>query len=196
MSRQKSLLRTLLEPLAAALVLALLVRSVIHVYSIPSASMTPALRTGDRILVTRYLGAKPRRGDVAVFRSPQDSSELIVKRIVAVPGDLVDSRLGRLRIAGYTLPEPYVRRAATTGSIEPQVVPPDSFFVLGDNREESTDSRSWGAIPASQLVGRARLILWSSSRSSTPAHADARASLAPDQPADAAGDRRLFKCIE
>ena len=195
MPRTKSLLRTILEPLAVAVALAAAARSVVHVYSIPSESMAPALRTGDHILVTRYLAGTPGRGDVVVFAWPPDGSELMVKRIVGLPGDLVDARLGRLRIGGYTLPEPYVLRAATTGAIEPHLVPAGSFFVLGDNREESVDSRVWGPIPASAVVGRARMVLWSSEAGGDPVRAavpgDARRRREP------AGDTpRLFKWIE
>lgn len=196
MPRQKSSLRTVLEPIVAAIALAALARSVVHVYSIPSASMMPVLRVGDHILVTRYLTSSPQRGDVVVFESPRDASELIVKRVVAVPGDLVDSRLGRVRVGGYTLPEPYLFRVATAGAIGPQVVPPDSYFVLGDNREESTDSRNWGAIPASRVVGRARMILWNSSRATGHARADGPGGATLAAAARAGDGSRLFKCID
>jgi signal peptidase I len=194
MPRQKSLSRTFLEPIAAALVLAALVRSLVHVYSIPSASMAPSLRVGDHILVTRYLGGSPRRGDVIVFHSPRDSSELMVKRVIGVAGDLIDSRLGRVRIGGYTLPEPWVHRAATTGAIEAQVIPAGTYYVLGDNREESIDSRSWGPIPATSVVGRARMVLWSSGLGTRQAQASAPSDAAGSAPAGAG--RRLFKWIE
>lgn len=194
MPRQKSLSRTLLEPIAAAVILAAVVRSAVHVYSIPSSSMAPALRVGDHILVTRYLAGEPRRGDVVVFRSPADPSELMVKRVIGVAGDLVDTRLGRVRIGGYTLPEPWVRREATTGAIEAQVIPADMFYVLGDNREESVDSRSWGPIPASSVVGRARLVLWSSDvgREQARAASPSEATVIADE----GTGPRLFKWIE
>lgn len=194
MPRQKSLTRTLLEPIAAALLLAALVRTVIQVYSIPSSSMVPTLRVGDHILVTRYLGATPRRGDVIVFRSPRDPSELIVKRVIGVAGDLVDSRLGRVRISGYTLAEPWVRRPATTGAIEAQLIPAGTYYVLGDNREESIDSRTWGPIPAASVVGRARMVVWSSDVGSRQAQAAAPWDAAGSSAA--AAERRLFKWIE
>jgi signal peptidase I len=161
MPRQKSLVRTVLEPLAVAVALAFLVRSALQLYSIPSASMAPTLEAGDQIVVTPYLRGEPDRGHVIVFQSPQ-SGELLVKRIIAVPGDLVDSRLGRVRIGGHTLPEPYVLREAATGAISAQVVPARSYFVLGDNRDDSLDSRSWGYVPRERVVGRAQLVLWSS----------------------------------
>lgn len=160
MPRQKSLFRTVAEPIAIAIALAALVRAAVHIYSIPSASMAPTLEVGDQILVTRYFAA-PQRGDVVVFQSPMQPDELMVKRVIGLPGDVIDSRFGRVRIDGHTLPEPYVLRVAATGAIETQFVPRDSYFVLGDNRDESLDSRSWGVVPRENIVGRARLVLWS-----------------------------------
>jgi signal peptidase I len=157
----KSLLRTVLQPLGIAVTIALVVRAAVNIYSIPSASMAPTLQAGDQIVVTRYFHGAPKRGDVIVFQSLLQPDELLVKRIVGVPGDLVDSRLGCLRIGGYTLPEPYVLRQAATGAIEPQVIPGECYFVLGDNRDDSLDSRSWGVVPRARIVGRARLVLWS-----------------------------------
>ena len=157
----RSLIRTIVQPFAVALALGLLARAAVHIYSIPTESMVPTLETGDQIVVTRYFGGEPQRGHIVVFRSPVDH-ELTVKRVVGLPGDLIDSRLGQVRVGGYTLPEPYVFQRAATGSIESQIVPPGSYFVLGDNRAESLDSRNWGFVPRSGIVGRARMILWSS----------------------------------
>ena len=160
--RQKPLLRVILEPIGIAVGLAMVVRGAIHIYSIPTKSMSPTLEVGDQIVVTRYFGHHPERGDVIVFRSPADERELLVKRVIALPGDLIDSRLGRVRIGTHTLAEPYVLREATTGTIQSQLIPRDAYFVLGDNREESMDSRTWGLVPRDRIVGRARLVLWSS----------------------------------
>ncbi len=152
----------ILEPIGIAVGLAMVVRAAIHIYSIPTASMSPTLEVGDQIVVTRYFGREPERGHVIVFESLTDRRELLVKRVVGVPGDLIDSRLGRVRIGAHTLAEPYVRREAATGAISSQLIPQNSYFVLGDNREESVDSRSWGVVPRDRIVGRARLVLWSS----------------------------------
>jgi len=189
----RSLLRTVLQPLAVAVALAGVARAAVHIYSIPSRSMAPTLEVGDQIVVTRYLDAQPDRGDVIVFRSVRNDDELMVKRVIALPGDLIDSRLGQVRIGGHTLPEPYVMRAAATGAIESQIVPADSYFVLGDNRDDSLDSRSWGFVPRSRVVGRARMILWSSETM----HAGL-ASARPSQPnaARPPSRTRLFKWIE
>ncbi len=163
--RPHSLLRTILQPLAVAVALGLLVRAAVHIYAIPTASMAPTLEAGDQIVVTPYFRRSPERGDVIVFESLSASDELMVKRVIAVPGDLIDSRLGRVRIGGYTLPEPYLLRQVSSGAVTAQIIPADSYFVMGDNREDSSDSRSWGVVPRSRIVGRARVVLWTSTRS-------------------------------
>jgi signal peptidase I len=159
-SGRKSLLRIIAEPIVVACVLAFAVRAVARIYSVPSASMSPTLRPGDHIIVTRYLSDRPGRGDVVVFHHPA-GRDLTVKRIVGIPGDLVESREGRVRVSGRVLSEPY----ATDGGsmhIAPQLVPAGHLFVLGDNREDSWDSRHWGPLPDSLVVGRARVVLWPS----------------------------------
>jgi signal peptidase I len=195
MPRQKSLLRTILQPLIIAVGLAALARAAMHIYAIPSASMAPTLEPGDQIVVTRYIASAPERGHVVVFRSPLSPDELMVKRVIALPGDLVDSRLGRVRIGGHTLPEPYTLRQAASGAIQSQLVPAGCYFVLGDNREDSLDSRSWGVISRDRIVGRARLVLWSSSTSHREVVlAEGGAQSAAQARANGRG--RVFKWIE
>lgn len=174
--------RTLLQPIAIAIVLALLLRMAVQIYAVPSESMKSTLHSGDRIIAMRYFRGEPEAGHVIVFSSPADRNEMLVKRVVAVPGDLVDARLGRLRIGGRTVIEPYVAEPAATGEIPAMIVPADSYFVLGDNRRDSRDSRTFGVVPRSAIAGRARLILWSSAR-------------AGEEPGST-GDSRLFKWIE
>lgn len=193
MPRQKSLLRTILQPIAIAVALAFVVRAALQLYSIPTASMAPTLEPGDQIVVTPYFRGTPERGHVIVFRSVT-SDELLVKRVIGVPGDLVDTRLGRVRVGGYTLAEPYVMRAAAAGAIQAQLIPERSYFVLGDNRDDSVDSRSWGVVPRERVVGRARLVLWSSAPLGELVSASASHGTTASRPRRAAG--RLFKCIE
>lgn len=193
--RQKSHLRTLLEPLAIAVALGLAVRGALHIYAIPSASMAPTLEPGDQIVVTPYFRGLPERGHVVVFESPSERGQLIVKRVIGTPGDLVDSRLGYVRVGGRTLAEPYVLRPASAGAIGAQIIPADSYFVLGDNRDDSLDSRSWGVVPRNLIVGRARLVLWRSG----PAVGDSVRAAARQDPSGlqrppAGGS--LFKWIE
>jgi signal peptidase I len=159
----KSALRLVVEPLVIAIVLALAVRWALRIYVIPSSSMVPTLVPGDHIVVTPYrFSARPLRGDVIVFRATRDAEDLLIKRVIGTPGDLVETRGGRVIVSGHAVPEPYVEAQATTGFISPQIVPADCYFVLGDNRADSLDSRSWGVLPRSLVVGRARMVLWSS----------------------------------
>lgn len=188
--------RTVAQPLLVAIALALGVRSAIRIYSIPTASMTPTLQVGDHIVVTPYHGVTPARGDVAVFRSPATRNDLLVKRIVAVPGDLVETHAGRLFVGGHAAAEPYVLAPATTGTIASQVVPAGCFFVLGDNRANSFDSRQWGVLPAELLIGRARLVLWSSGTGTMPPQASAEVVTRPNVRSDGLRLDRLFKPIQ
>jgi len=161
----KSHLITILRPLAIAVALALVVRAAfVRMYAIPSPSMAPTLRSGDQIIVTPYrfpFADQPEQGDVIVFRSPLRADELMVKRIIATPGDLIETHAGRVFVRGHALAEPYVARQAASGTIAPQIIPAGCYFVAGDNRENSLDSRSWGVLPRTAIAGRARMILWS-----------------------------------
>lgn len=187
-----STLRVILQPLAIALVLAFAVRaSRVAIYSIPSTSMHPTLQSGDTIVVTPYRsGERPSHGDVVVFRSPSAPDHMVVKRVIAKAGDLVEARDGRVVLRGHTLPEPYVAPAAVTGAFHPLIVPADSYFVLGDNRADSFDSRQWGVVPHDAIAGRARLILWSSGLAPR-AHASASSSATRDAVAPSRGVRLL-----
>jgi signal peptidase I len=159
----KSTFRLIVEPMAIAIGLAFLVRATLRLYVIPSSSMAPSLVAGDHIVVTPYrFGGQPRRGDVIVFRSPRSAEELMIKRVVGTPGDLVETRGGRVIVRGHAVAEPYVATQASTGFIAPQILPADCYYVLGDNRADSLDSRSWGVLPRAFVLGRARMILWSS----------------------------------
>ncbi|HEV7429072.1 MAG TPA: signal peptidase I [Thermoanaerobaculia bacterium] len=198
---QKSPLRLVAEPLAIAIVLALSVRTALRLYVIPSSSMAPTLVPGDHIVVTPYrFGNKPGRGDVIVFRSPRAADELMIKRVIGTPGDLVETRAGRVIVCGHALPEPYVAAQAASGVISPQIVAADSYFVLGDNRADSLDSRSWGVLPREAVVGRARMVLWSSDAGIGSREAGvvtAAPSSRPDtrQPAPVR-EARLFRLIQ
>ncbi len=195
MPRQKSILRIVIEPLAVAVVLACAVRATLSLYTIPSASMRPTLETGDHIIVTPYRGTMPARGDIIVFRAPDHPAEFRVKRVIALPGDFLDTTAGRVRIGGHALSEPYLLKQSETGSIPPQLVPAQSLFVMGDNRADSVDSRNWGALPSELVMGRVRMVLWSS-----PGGGESVAGAATRSGARSAGVRfklsRIFKCVE
>jgi signal peptidase I len=193
-------LKTLLRPLLIAIACALVVRGAFfRVYGIPSASMAPTLQPGDQIVVTPYrapFAREPKRGDVVVFRSPFRRDELLIKRIIATPGDLVASDAGRVTVGGHALAEPYVQRAAASGVIAPQIVPAGCYFVAGDNRENSWDSRSWGVLPRELISGRARLVLWSWGGGSSAPQANAAPVSAPGARAARPRLQRLLERIE
>ena len=181
MKRSRSFLLMIFEPLLVVAALALVAHTaLLSVYSIPSASMAPTLQVGDHILVTSFglpfTDHAPRRGDVVVFRAPGGSGEVLVKRIVGAPGDLVDAAGGNIRIGTHTISEPYVMQPAMSGALTPQIVPPDSYFVMGDNRAHSYDSRNWGAVPATLIIGKVRMVLWSSADSDALPNASASTS--------------------
>jgi signal peptidase I len=158
--------------------------------------MLPSLQVGDHIVATPYRFSAPQRGDVVVFHAPADPSELMVKRIIAIPGDVLDTQGGRVRIGEHTIAEPYLLKQAVTGTIDAQVIPHDSFFVMGDNREDSLDSRRWGPLPQSLVVGRVRLILWSSGGGEGDHVAGATTVLHHDRGiATALQLSRIFKCV-
>jgi signal peptidase I len=201
--QHKSAFRLIVEPLAFAIALAFLVRATLRIYVIPSFSMAPSLVAGDHIAVTPYFfSERPRPGDVIVFRSPRTAGELMVKRVIGAPGDLVETRAGRVIVRGHAIAEPYVATQASTGIIAAQIVPTDCYFVLGDNRADSLDSRSWGVLPRALVLGRARMILWSSDAPVGTRESGvvaAATSPAPDlrrPPAERWRGARLFKTIQ
>ena len=194
------MIKTILRPLIIAVACALVVRGAFfRVYAIPSASMAPTLQPGDQIVVTPYrtpFACEPKRGDVVVFRSPFHRDELMIKRIVATAGDFVASDNGRLTIGGHAVAEPYLQRAASSGAIAPQIVPAGCYFVAGDNRGNSWDSRSWGVLPRELVTGRARLVLWSWGDGSSAPQANAAPVSVPGAHAARPRLTRLLKRIE
>jgi len=160
------LLRRLLATTTACLVvtLALLaVRTIVaDVFRVPSASMTPTLAVGDLILVDRlaYRLDAPGHGDVVVLGSGGlAEAELLVKRVVGVPGDALQARGGVLLRNGAPVPEPYLAPGAITYDFGPVLVPPGHYWVMGDNRPRSQDSRAFGPVRADRLIGRTTEIL-------------------------------------
>jgi signal peptidase I len=125
---------------------------------VPSESMLPTLEVWDRVLVNELADdfSGPRRGDVVVFENPQ-TSELNIKRAAGLPEDSVKLRAGNLYINGEPVEEPYVEGSATSTTFGPVRVPEGHYFVLGDNRGNSVDSRAFGPVPEGSLVGEALL---------------------------------------
>ena len=177
--------------LAAVLLAAYARTFLVQPFRIPSSSMAPSLVAGDQLLVNRFVfGATrwrwetrllpvrlPRRGDVVVFRYPRDPRIPYVKRVLGVPGESVELRRRVLFVDGAALDERgYAHHADDDDEPEsvavdpfygrrddfaPVTVPAASYFVLGDNRELSADSRFWGCVPRSHLLGRAFAVYWS-----------------------------------
>ncbi|MEY2746938.1 MAG: hypothetical protein RL112_1980 [Planctomycetota bacterium] len=132
-----------------------------HVSIVRGGSMAPGIHDGDRILVDQLspaLGAVGR-GDIVVLRCPLDPRYDYIKRVVALPGETVEVRHGRVWIDGFELEEPYVERQDPRSALR-MVVPDDSYFVMGDNRRHSSDSREFGVVAAQQLVGVVGVRLW------------------------------------
>jgi signal peptidase I len=158
--------------IGGALVVALVVRTFfIQAFWIPSESMEPTLQKGDRVLVNKlsYDLHDVHRGDVVVFERPpnepsgtEDIKDLI-KRVIGLPGDRIETMDGVVHVNGKALREPYLpkgTRSDTPVGIRRQVVPKDHYFVMGDNRAHSGDSRLFGPIDGSLIVGRAFVLIW------------------------------------
>jgi signal peptidase I len=183
--KKKSTFREYAEALIIAIILALFIRTfVVQAFKIPSGSMIETLTVGDHILVNKFLYGvkipftdeilipvgKPRRGDVIVFKYPQDESKDFIKRVIGEPGDVVEIRNKQVYVNQKSLDEPYAihqdavvytREAQPRDYYGPITVPQDSYFVMGDNRDHSMDSRYWGFVKLNKIKGKAFLIYWS-----------------------------------
>ncbi|MGK2857121.1 MAG: signal peptidase I [Thermoanaerobaculia bacterium] len=131
---------------------------VAEVYRVPSRSMEPALEPGDQVVVTHLGGTLPRRGDVVVFED--DDGRAWIKRVIGLPGDSVVVEGAHVSVNGTTLTEPWAG-APSADARATHLVPAGHYFVMGDNRANSDDSRAWGFVAGEAIVGRARLICWS-----------------------------------
>ena len=185
-ARRKSLFREYSEAIIIAVLLALFIRQfAVQAFTIPSGSMMDTLLIGDYILVNKFLfGAEiplterhlpglrdPRHGDVVVFKYPNDETRDFIKRIIAVGGDTIQVRDNRVVLNGHPIDEPYVRSGSVTGppsaqcsyayGCDPLKVPAGAYFVMGDNRDNSQDSRYWGFVRRDKIRGKAFLIYWS-----------------------------------
>jgi len=138
---------------------------IVQAFYIPSTSMKPLLNPGDRILVNKFIYRfrEPKREEIAVFKYPIDPSINFVKRIIAVPNDKVKIKDGEVYLNGKALAEEYKLEARYTDFTETRI-PEGHYFVLGDNRNNSEDSRYWGFVPEENMLGRVFLIFWPPSR--------------------------------
>jgi len=167
----KSVLREYAEALIVAVLLALVIRTfVVQAFKIPSGSMLPTLKIGDHILVNKfvYYFAPVRRGDIIVFKFPQDETRDFIKRVIGLPGDRLEIRGRQVLINGVSLQEPYAvysdgpfARLGETEHLGPLVVPPGKLFMMGDNRDHSMDSRVWGFLDLHKIRGKAFIVYFS-----------------------------------
>jgi signal peptidase I len=155
-------LRDVLGTIVPAIIIALL----IHVFlaqatRVYGQSMEPNLHTNERLVIEKlsYRFHGPRRGDVVVIKDPGGSSELLIKRVVGLPGERVTVADNRVFIDGVPLDEPYLNQP-TQGSGRSWIVPPLSVFVMGDNRSASRDSRIFGPVPMDEIIGHALFRYW------------------------------------
>lgn len=127
--------------------------------------MEPGLHTGERVLASKYSYAMstPHRGDVVIFKYPCDPSKNYVKRVIGLPGDVVEIRGGDLFVNGEPSREPYKLNEAH-GDYGPETVKTGNLFVLGDNRDQSNDSRFWGELPMANVQAKAVFLYWPPSR--------------------------------
>jgi len=181
---KKKLLWEYVEAIITALVLALVIRAyVVQAFKIPSGSMIPTLLIGDHILVNKFIYGteipftdkrvlilrKPEKGDIIVFKYPENPKKDFIKRVIATEGDVIEERNKIVYINGKARVEPYIQHydsglkfgADPRDNFGPLVVPKDKFFVMGDNRDQSYDSRYWGFVDLKSIRGKALIIYWS-----------------------------------
>lgn len=149
-----------LETVLLALVLFFVINAISARVRVENISMKPTLQPGEFVLVNRiaYKLGSPAIGDIIVFHYPLNPREDYIKRVIGLPGDLVTVGDGLVKVNDQPLTEPYI--AAPPGYIGSWTVPQDSLFVLGDNRNQSSDSHSWGFVPYANIVGKALVIYW------------------------------------
>ncbi len=187
----KSVARDYFETIVVCVIFVLFSRAFVFQQSkIPTGSMKNTLLVGDYIMVNKFvygpsasaleravLPMKPiERGDVVVFKYPEEPEVDYIKRVIGVPGDRIEIRHGQVFVNDERQDEPYVRflhPEPLRGSFGPVMVPEDSYFCMGDNRDESADSRRWGFVPASHMKGRA-LLVWYSFDEESGAHLKTR----------------------
>jgi signal peptidase I len=185
---RKSTAREYFESICVAVILALFVRTfVVQAFKIPTGSMENNLLIGDHLLVNKFVFAPTltpveqmllpidpiRRGDIIVFKYPEDPERDFIKRVIGLPGETVELRNKKVHINGKPLDEPYVQYLFTPSDGEgpfdydvrmtygPVTVPPNHYFMMGDNRDNSQDSRYWGFLPREYIKGKALFVYFS-----------------------------------
>lgn len=180
---QKNVIVEYIEALAVAFILAMVIRTFfVQAFKIPSGSMLETLQIGDHLLVNKFSygvkvpftntymwdGSDPERGDIIVFEYPNNPSIDYIKRVVGVPGDVIEVHNKQLYRNGEKVTEDYIRHsqpdvvALVRDEFGPVTVPEGKYFTMGDNRDDSQDSRFWGFVDKSAIHGKAFIIYWSS----------------------------------
>ena len=156
----KSWLRDIFFAIATAIFIVIFV---VQPVKVEGTSMQPRLVDQERIFVNRFIYrfSNIRRGDVVVFWYPRDRSKSFIKRVLAVPGDEIEIQHGRVYIDGQRVNEPYLKPEYLDHDSYPRaIIPPDKYFVLGDHRNSSNDSRNWGCVPRGLIYGKAIFSYW------------------------------------
>ena len=156
---QSNLLREVVETALLTAIIFLIVNAVIGRFRIESVSMQPNLYEGEYVIVDKisYTLSTPQRGDIIVFEKVGQPD--LIKRVIGLPGDTVEVRPGQVLVNGTPLTEPYIANPPNY-AFGPVHVEPGRYFVLGDNRINSSDSHVWGTVPRETIVGRAWIIYW------------------------------------
>ena len=159
--KRPHLLREIVEIVAITVLFFFFVRLLTQSYHINDNTMQPGLGSNSYVMINKqaYLFRPPQRGDVVVFHLPTNTSVDLLRRIIGLPGDTVQIDGTHVIVNGVTLNEPYVSMNATP-IVNTWKIPPDQYFVLGDNRPTSEDSRFWGPIPRAYIVGKAIFVYW------------------------------------
>jgi len=163
-SELKAWFRDVLFAVATAI---FIVVFIVQPVKVEGTSMQPRLVDQERIFVNRFIYRfeEIHRGDIVVFWYPKDTNKSFIKRIVGVPGDIVEIRTGMVYVNGEEVSEPYLKPEFRDRESFPKtVVPPDQYFVLGDHRNSSNDSRNWGFVPGDLIYGKAIFRYWPVSR--------------------------------
>lgn len=144
----------------------ILINLVVRNFYIPSGSMIPTLLVHDSLLVNKFIYrvSSPNRGDIIVFRPPIDPNRDFIKRVIGLEHDLIEVRDGVLYRNGLRVDEPYLNEALMNQDMEPVRVPEGELFMMGDNRNNSNDSRFWGGAPVKDVVGKATVIIYPPTR--------------------------------
>lgn len=161
------LLREFVETISmTAVVFLCLVTFVVQGFKVYGSCMEPNVQTGERLLGNKfvYRFGKPIRGDIVVFRYPPDPSKVFIKRVIGLPGETVEMRGGKVYVNNRPIDERLYVRTAAHGDFAPRKISKGHVFVLGDNRDESNDSRFWGELPVDKIQAKAWLRYWPLSR--------------------------------